>query len=103
MKLDFSKMDIGTFQFNFVRALMVAPTGGAEVSECLQAAAAIQDHDEESWVCAWAGLAEKTMRIGEIALRQPPPARLFCEPAIITGPPCSHYHPAMTVSTATFN
>ena len=41
MKLDFSKMDIGTFQFNFVRTVMVASTGGAEVSDCLKAAALI--------------------------------------------------------------
>lgn len=58
MKLDFSKMDIGTFQYNFVRTLMVAPTGGAEVSECLNAAAAIKDNDEAGWAREWASLAE---------------------------------------------
>jgi pimeloyl-ACP methyl ester carboxylesterase len=59
MKLDFSNMDIGTFQFNFARALMVASTGGADVGECLKAAAIIKDNDEESWVREWANLAEK--------------------------------------------
>lgn len=59
MKLDFSKMDIGTFQFNFVRALMVQPTGGATVGECFKAAALIKDNDEEGWAREWASLAEK--------------------------------------------
>ena len=58
MKLDFSNMDIGTFQYNFVRTLMVAPTGGAEVSECLKAAAKIKDNDEDGWTQEWAALAE---------------------------------------------
>jgi dienelactone hydrolase len=59
MKLDFSKMNIGTFQFNFARTLMVAATGGAEVSECLKAAARIKDHDEEGWVQEWTSIGEK--------------------------------------------
>ncbi|HVN52987.1 MAG TPA: alpha/beta hydrolase [Anaerolineaceae bacterium] len=57
MKLDFSNMDVGTLQFNFARTLMVAPTGGAEVSDCLKAAARIQSSDPESWVQEWAALA----------------------------------------------
>ena len=61
MKLDFSKMDIGTFQFNFVRTLMVVPTGGAQVNECLKAALKIKDNDEESWVQEWANLATETV------------------------------------------
>ncbi len=69
MKLDFSKMDIGTFQFNFVRALMVAPTGGAEVSECLKAAALIKDNDEEGWVREWVDIAEKAALEAEQAMR----------------------------------
>jgi hypothetical protein len=60
MKLDFSKMDIGTFQFNFVRTLMVVPTGGAQVNECLKAALRIKDKDEESWVQEWAAIAAET-------------------------------------------
>jgi hypothetical protein len=59
MKLDFSNMNIGTFQYNFVRTLMVAPTGGAEVSECLKASAMIKDNDEDGWAQEWASLAEK--------------------------------------------
>ena len=69
MKLDFSKMDIGTFQFNFARTLMVAPTGGAEVSECLKAAARIKDNDEEGWVQEWAALAEKAAQAAEQAMQ----------------------------------
>jgi pimeloyl-ACP methyl ester carboxylesterase len=69
MKLDFSKMDIGTFQFNFVRTLTVAPTGGAEVSECLKAAALIKDNDEEGWVKEWASIAADAAQTGEKALQ----------------------------------
>ena len=73
MKLDFSKMDIGTFQFNFVRTVMVAPTGGAEVNECLKAAALIKDNDAEGWVKEWASIAEaasqaagQAMQLGQL-------------------------------------
>jgi pimeloyl-ACP methyl ester carboxylesterase len=69
MKLDFSKMDIGTFQFNFVRTLMVAPTGGAQVSECLKAAARIKDNDGEGWVQEWACLAQASAQSAGQALQ----------------------------------
>jgi pimeloyl-ACP methyl ester carboxylesterase len=69
MKLDFHKMDIGSFPFNFVRTLMVAGTGGAEVNECLLAAERIKDNNEESWVRAWASLAEKAAQAAEQAMQ----------------------------------
>jgi pimeloyl-ACP methyl ester carboxylesterase len=69
MKLDFSNMDIGTFQYNFVRTLMVAPTGGAEVSECLKAAAMIKDNDEDGWAREWASLAEKAAQAAGQAMQ----------------------------------
>lgn len=71
MKLKFSAktMDIGTFAFNFVRTLMVAGTGGAELNECLLVAERIEDNDEESWVQEWAATAEKTHQTAERALR----------------------------------
>lgn len=69
MKLDFSNMDVGTFQFNFVRALMVASTGGADVGECLKAAALIRDNDEESWVREWANIAEKAAQEADRYMR----------------------------------
>jgi len=69
MKLDFSDMDVGTFQFNFARALMVASTGGADVGECLKAAAIIKDNDEEGWVREWANLAEKAAQEAERSMR----------------------------------
>ena len=61
MKLDFGEkaMDIGTSTFNFVRALMVAQTGGAELNDCLVAAQRIKDRDIESWIREWAILADK--------------------------------------------
>lgn len=61
MKLSFSRkaMDIGTPDFNFVRTLMVASTGGAELNECLLVADRIKGRQAESWVREWAGIAER--------------------------------------------
>ncbi|HEY5001652.1 MAG TPA: alpha/beta fold hydrolase [Ktedonobacteraceae bacterium] len=69
MKLDFHKMDIGSFPFNFVRTLMVAGTGGAELNECLLAAEGIKDNNEESWVREWAAIAEKVAQVAEQAIQ----------------------------------
>ena len=71
MKLDFRRktMDIGTFAFNFVRTLMVAGTGGAEINECLLVAERIRQNDDESWIREWAGVAESVYRIAEQATR----------------------------------
>lgn len=64
MKLDFSnkQMDIGTPAFNFVRTLMVAGTGGAELNECLLAAERIKQNDEESWIREWSNIAKSVHR-----------------------------------------
>src|SRR5450755_1695489 len=69
MKLDFGKktMDIGTPAFNFVRTLMVAGTGGAEINECLLAAERIRRNDEESWIREWASIAENVHRVADQA------------------------------------
>lgn len=71
MKLDFSKktMDVGTSAFNFVRTLMVAGTGGAEINECLLVAERIRQSDDESWIREWAGIAENVCRIADRATR----------------------------------
>ena len=71
MKLDFRRktMDIGTFAFNFVRTLMVAGTGGAEINECLLVAERIRQNDDESWIREWAGVAESVYRFAEQATR----------------------------------
>ena len=69
MKLDFHKMDIGSFPFNYVRTLMVAGTGGAELNECLLAAERIKDNNEESWVREWAIIAEKVAQAAEQAMQ----------------------------------
>src|ERR1035438_7434662 len=63
-------MDIGTPAFNFVRTLMVAATGGAELSECLLAAERIRRNDDESWIREWAGIAESVNRIAERATQE---------------------------------
>lgn len=71
MKLDFSQktMDIGTFAFNYVRTLMVAGTGGAEINECLMTAEKIKDNNIASWVQEWAATAEKVAQSAERALQ----------------------------------
>ncbi|MDE1146436.1 MAG: alpha/beta hydrolase [Azospirillaceae bacterium] len=71
MKLDFSKkaMDIGTAEFNFMRTLMVAGTGGAEVNECFLALGRIKANDPESWVREWALLADRRRQAAEAAIR----------------------------------
>lgn len=69
MKLDFGRksMDIGTSAFNFVRTLMVAGTGGAEVNECLLVADRIKRDDGESWTREWAVIAESVHRSADQA------------------------------------
>ncbi|MEP7285096.1 MAG: alpha/beta hydrolase [Chloroflexota bacterium] len=71
MKLDFSQkaMDIGTSSFNFVRTMMVAGTGGAELSECLLTAERIKDNNDESWIKEWAHTAEHVAQIAEQAMQ----------------------------------
>ncbi len=71
MKLDFGQkaMDIGTPAFNFVRTLMVAGTGGAELNECLLAADRIKRNDDESWIREWASIADSVSRIADEAMR----------------------------------
>ena len=71
MKLDFGKkqMDIGTSAFNFVRTLMVAGTGGAEISECLMVADRVKLRNEASWIREWVTVAENARRIADQALR----------------------------------
>jgi len=67
MKLDYSKMDVGSVTFNFVRTMMVAGTGGAEISECLLAVEKIRDNDPESWVREWAIIAANVAETAERA------------------------------------
>ena len=64
MKLDFSTktMEIGTFQFNLVRTMMVAATGGAELNECLLVAGRIKDNDEKGRVREWAAWRRRHVR-----------------------------------------
>jgi len=71
MKLGFDNkaMDIGTPAFNFVRTLMVAGTGGAEINECLLAAERISGNDEESWIREWASVAENACRVADQAVQ----------------------------------
>jgi len=71
MNLNFNQkdMDTATFPFSYVRTLMVAPTDGAEINECLLAAERIKENDTESWVRAWVTTAEKVAQKAEQALQ----------------------------------
>lgn len=62
MKFDLGPkvMDIGTFEFNYVRALMVAGTGAADIGECSMVGHRIKEGDTESWVREWAVRAPAT-------------------------------------------
>ena len=71
MKLNFSQkdMDTATFPFSYVRTLMVAGTGGAEINECLMTGERIKDNNTESWVQEWVITAEKVAQKAEQALQ----------------------------------
>lgn len=71
MKFDLGPkvMDIGTFEFNYVRALMVAGTGAADIGECSMVGHRIKDGDTESWVREWAALADKVRQSAHDALK----------------------------------
>jgi len=56
------------FNFETVRVLGMAPSGGAELAECLEAVGKIKDNDAESWHAAWAELASKTEALAKEAL-----------------------------------
>ncbi|KAK3385177.1 alpha/beta hydrolase [Podospora didyma] len=47
------------FNFEAVRILGMAPSGGAELAECLEAIGKIKDNNAESWHTAWAEQALK--------------------------------------------
>src|ERR1017187_7840868 len=63
-------MDVGTPAFNFVRTLMVAGTGGAEINECLLIAERIGRNDQESWIREWASIAESVNKIADRATQE---------------------------------
>src|SRR5262249_26035675 len=71
MQFDFGPkvMDIGTFEFNYVRALMVAGTGAADIGECMMVGHRLKKGDTESWVREWAGLADRVRQSAVHALK----------------------------------
>jgi len=71
MKLDFGKryMDVATFSFRFMRALMAVGTGGAEESECFLALEKTKNNNDQSWIREWAAVAEKASQVAEKAMQ----------------------------------
>lgn len=57
------------FDFEFLRVIGMAPVQGAEVGECLEAAARIKDGDIDCWYDVWADLATRAQKLGEEALQ----------------------------------
>lgn len=45
--------------FQLLRVLGTAPSGGADVAECLTAASKVKEGDSESWYAAWASQARR--------------------------------------------
>lgn len=57
------------FNFELVRVLAMAPTQGADVGECLEAASKIKKNDPESWFLAWAEAAAFAEEAADTALK----------------------------------
>lgn len=49
----------------FLRTMAHATYGGAEIGECLAAAALVRENDRESWLRAWSALGDRVLAIGE--------------------------------------
>ncbi len=62
-------MDVASLAFSYVRTLMVAGTGGADIGECLLVAQNTKKNDIESWIREWAIAAEKVARKAEQAMQ----------------------------------
>jgi pimeloyl-ACP methyl ester carboxylesterase len=71
MKLDFGKrhMDVATFPFRFMRALMAVEAGAAEESECFLALEKTKNNNDQSWIQEWAVLAENVSQVAEKAMQ----------------------------------
>jgi len=70
MKLDFGKryMDVATFPFRFMRALMVVGTG-SETSECFLTLEKTKKNNDQSWIREWAALGERIAQVAEQAMQ----------------------------------
>jgi hypothetical protein len=62
MKFDGLKTDVGSFNFEGLRAMSYASTKGSEVGECLQTMGRIKDGDFDSWIGEWSRTAERDAR-----------------------------------------
>ncbi len=62
MKFDGLKTDVGSFNFEGLRAMSYASTKGSEVGECLQTMGRIKDGDFNSWIGEWSRTAERNAR-----------------------------------------
>ena len=62
MKFNGLKTDVGSFNFEGLRAMSYASTQGSEVGECLQTMGRIRDGDFESWIAEWSKAADHNAR-----------------------------------------
>ena len=59
----------GYFDYNFEKFLGLATYSGAEIAECFETAARIQDGDTESWIQAWTSTARRVEAYAQNALK----------------------------------
>jgi hypothetical protein len=57
MKIDLQDTEVGGFNYEFLRAISYQNSGGAELGECVAAAARIHEGDFDSWIQEWTRLA----------------------------------------------
>ena len=71
MKLDFGKrnMDVATFPFRFMRALMPVGMGAAEQNECFLALEKTKNKNDQSWIREWAAQADKAAQAAGQAMQ----------------------------------
>jgi len=63
MKFNGLKTDVGSFNFEGLRAMSYATTKGSEVGECLQTMGRIREGDFDSWIVQWSRTAERNAQV----------------------------------------
>jgi len=70
MKIDLQETRVGGFNYQFLRTISYQASAGAELGECVAAAAPIHEGDFESWITAWSRLADQVAAQAETALEE---------------------------------
>src|SRR5690348_8778714 len=70
MNIDLRNPKVGSFNFEFLRAMSYSATGGTELGECLAVATRIEEGNFESWIAEWAQLADRVAQEAEAYLHK---------------------------------